>query len=208
MAWAGLYKVRSGGTRLDFLPFLVIYVALVAGVFAPPSSQEAGEKQDSSSGSSSSNDGGIAPLWVLVAWPLVLLAHLLTHLSTHWSVACDAAVSYARVSTAREATHVRVRPLPNSGSEEMVPLLRVDEEARDVAGVPLDVCVDPEEPVGFVFAIPEVGDDVSGAVDVAVVREGDAAGDDAVDGNGAVGLAEVGQGLAGAGADRVVVIFS
>jgi len=134
VAWAGLYKVRLGGARLDFLPFLVIYVALVAGVFAPLSPEKAGEDQSSSTSSSTtsttslSTDSGVAPLWVLIVWPLVLLAHLLTHLSTHWSVACDATVSYARVSTAREATHVRVRPPPNSGSEEMVPLLRVDDE--------------------------------------------------------------------------------
>ena len=119
VAWAGLYRVRPGLARLDFAPFLLFYSVLVAGAFA---------KQDE--GNKAATEDGI-PMWVLVAWPLVLLLHLLTHLATHWSVACDTAVSYTQVQTVREATHVRVRPPPNSGAEEMVPLER--EEPFDIA---------------------------------------------------------------------------
>ena len=89
VAWAGLYRVRPGCFRLDFLPFLFIYSVLYAGVFTPPSSSS------SLQGGTMKDDG--IPLWVLVAMPIALLCHVLTHLLTHWFVACDAIVSYSKV---------------------------------------------------------------------------------------------------------------
>lgn len=130
VAWAGLYKARPGSSRLDFGPFLVTYVVLLAVAVAPFTIVE--DRNESVTTSSTSERS--IPLWILVAWPFVLIAHLLTHLSTHWSVACNAAVSYTQVSTAQEATHVRVRPPRNSGVEEIVPLERVSHENEEDGG--------------------------------------------------------------------------
>lgn len=87
VAWAGLYRVRPGLLRLDVAPFALLYSVLWAGALAPLLQQDDKHQQD----------GGV-PLWVLVCMPVALLLHALTHLSTHWAVACDALVSYTKVN--------------------------------------------------------------------------------------------------------------
>lgn len=121
---ACLYKVKPRLWRLDVFPFALAYSVLWAGALAPLL-----EEQEQSGGKGSgSSGGGAIPFWVLVCMPVALLLHVLTHLSTHWAVACDALVAYTKVKTMAEASHVRVRPPPNSGSEELVPLV-LEEEA-------------------------------------------------------------------------------
>lgn len=96
VAWAGLYKLKPGLLRLDVAPFALAYSVLWAGALAPWLQLQPGPQgQDAAKAPQQPGD---IPLWVLVTMPIVLLLHVLTHLSTHWAVACDALVAYTQVS--------------------------------------------------------------------------------------------------------------
>jgi len=169
VAWAGLYRLKPGLLRLDVAPFAFAYSVLWAGALAPLLAERPDEK------AAGDVALGVVPLWVLVAMPVVLLLHVLTHLSTHWAVACDALVAYSKardadgghtrtntrpidpipslmapislskpqtqVKSVALATHVRVRPPPNSGSEELVALVREapGDDGGDLDGGPLAI---------------------------------------------------------------------
>jgi hypothetical protein len=107
VAWAGLYRVRPGLLRLDVAPFALVYSVLWAGALAPflqPDEEGGGKPLQGG------YTGAVVPLWVLVAMPVALLLHVLTHLSTHWAVACDALVAYTKVSICM-ALHCRIYQL-------------------------------------------------------------------------------------------------
>lgn len=74
----GLYRERAWWTRLDVLPFALVYSVLHAMAWAPEQQEE-------------------VPLWLLIVIPLALALHGLTHLCTHWSIGCRALVAYSKV---------------------------------------------------------------------------------------------------------------
>uniref|UniRef100_A0A0G4GNG0 Cation-transporting P-type ATPase N-terminal domain-containing protein n=1 Tax=Chromera velia CCMP2878 TaxID=1169474 RepID=A0A0G4GNG0_9ALVE len=99
--------------RLDVWPFAAAYVIALVRTLPLAFSEEYAH-------------------WPVVVFGLLIFAHGLTHLCTHWNVHVQAALAFKRVSSLQKASHVKVIPSKPLSGTLLCPIQKV-QQGRDGA---------------------------------------------------------------------------